>query len=140
MAVLKPESDRRSSRRIPLDELPEITGVKVQSQEVKGINASREGILIECSLRLPPGTATQLEILRTDGPRRVRGRVVRCEIMSVSADRIRYRIAIALSDRLDFIDDELKGLPGTPALVTDGVVVDTADVIELDTAMALNSW
>ena len=54
MAILKDESDRRTSRRRSLDEIPEVTAVKVQSEEVSVVNASRGGILIECGLRLPP--------------------------------------------------------------------------------------
>src|SRR5262245_35053405 len=104
MAILKGDDDRRVSRRTPIHKIPEIAGVKVQSEVVKGINASRQGILIECGLRMPPGTASQVEIVCHDGTRRIRGRVVRCEITSVMADKIKYRIAIALNSPLDFLD------------------------------------
>lgn len=148
MAVLKEHADRRRSRRRPLEEISDVTGVKVQSEEVKVVNASRGGILIECGLRLPPGTASQLEILRPNESLRVRGRVVRCEVTNVSGEKLRYRIAIAFSDRVDFIQEEAPdqanrqtGRPGAPTLVTDDstavLVVDAAD---LDPAFSLNSW
>jgi hypothetical protein len=136
-----------------LSELPEISGVRVQAQLVKGIDASREGLLIECDLRLPPGTASQIEILHKDGTRRVRGRVVRCEITSVLPDRIMYRVAIALSAPLDFIQDALikevdQAQEGDPEpmkqddseTVPDELLFQNSDAVEIDVAFSLNSW
>src|SRR5262245_47452379 len=107
MAILEGnDGDRRVSRRRPLNEIPEVMAVKVQSEKVQVVDASREGILIECSLRLTPGATSQLEILRVDGPLRVRGRVVRCEITGINGGKVQYRVAIAFNDQLDFISDE----------------------------------
>jgi hypothetical protein len=107
MAILDGnDRDRRMSRRRPLSEIPEVMAVKVQSEKVQVVDASREGILIECGLRLTPGATSQLEILRVDGPLRVRGRVVRCEIAGINGGKVQYRVAIAFNDQLDFIRDE----------------------------------
>jgi PilZ domain len=107
MAILEGNNrDRRMSRRRPLHEIPEVMAVKVQSEKVQVVDASREGILIECSLRLTPGATSQLEILRVDGPLRVRGRVVRCEITGINGGKVQYRVAIAFNEQLDFISDE----------------------------------
>jgi PilZ domain-containing protein len=157
VAILKKEADRRKSQRIPLSEIPEISGVKVQAQLVKGIDASREGILIECGLRLPPGTASQIEIVHRDGTRRVRGRVVRCEITAVLPDRIVYRVAIALYEPLDFIQDALikevdHAHEGEPEAIPEAIKDDSSeqipdelmfqngDAVEIDVAFSLNSW
>jgi hypothetical protein len=153
VAILNKEADRRKSQRIPLSEIPGISGVKVQAQLVKGIDASREGILIECGLRLPPGTASQIEIVHRDGTRRVRGRVVRCEITSVLPDRIVYRVAIALYEPLDFIQDafikevdqaqegELDATKkGGSEQVPDELLFQNGDPVEIDVAFSLNSW
>ena len=145
MAILKDESDRRTSRRRSLDEIPEVTAVKVQSEEVSVVNASRGGILIECGLRLPPGTASQLEIHKLDGPLRVRGRVLRCEVTRVSPERLYYRIAFAFSDHVDFItDDDFKGKakPAADAYATQPLSQDgraDLEVIDIE-SFALNSW
>src|SRR4029434_8803142 len=107
MAILDGnDRDRRMSRRRPLHEIPEVTAVKVQSEKVRVVDASREGILFECSLRLTPGATSQIEILRVDGPLRVRGRVVRCEITGINGGKVQYRVAIAFNDQLDFTPDE----------------------------------
>jgi hypothetical protein len=148
MEVLKDNSDRRASRRRSLDEIPDVTAVKVQSEEVAVVNASRGGILIECGLRLPPGTASQLEILKMDGPLRVRGRVVRCEVTRVSSERLYYRIAFAFSDNLDFISDEeftgtarFEEPTNSPTFtIQPPAVAGRADeVVELE-SFAANSW
>jgi hypothetical protein len=167
MAILGHSIDRRTSRRRPLHEIPEVTGVKVQSENVEVVDASREGILIECSLRLTPGTMSQLEILRVDGPLRVRGRVVRCEIKAISGDKVQYRVAIAFNQRLDFIEDtEPVEELGAPALAAEAAapvlaapeapgvsdvnevaeVTDATEVTEItemsesDSAFTLNGW
>ena len=146
MAILNHPSDRRVSRRRSLTEIPELLAVKVQSEEVAVVDVSRGGILIECGLRLPPGTGRQLELhTLLDGLLRVRGRVMRCEVTSVSRNRLLYRVAFAFSHNVDFITDE--GLLATqlehPAASAfpiqppgDGVQV---EVVELD-CFALNSW
>jgi hypothetical protein len=151
MGVLKHE-DRRASRRRSLDELPEVRAVKVQSEEVAVVNASRGGMLIECGIRLPPGTASQLEIHKMDGALRVRGRVVRCEVTRVSPERLHYRIAFAFSDRVDFIrDDEIVEAefeqpaaqpliiqPAAPAPAPARAEAEASDPDE--STFALNSW
>ena len=147
MAILN--DDRRASRRRGLDEIPEVMAVKVQSEEVAVVNASRGGMLIECSIRLPPGTASQLEILRMEGPLRVRGRVVRCEVTRVSSERLHYRIAFAFSDNVDFIrDEEFVGtarfeepaaLPTFTIQAPAGTVLADTGVAEPE-SFALNSW
>jgi hypothetical protein len=162
MAILEGnDRDRRTSRRRPLTEIPEVTAVKVQSEKVKVVDASREGILIECSLRLTPGATSQLEILRVDGPLRVRGRVVRCEITGINGGKVQYQVAIAFNDQLDFISDEPS--PDEPSLpaVAPGAApvvapvepatailqaspsVEEAEVVEVsdpDSAFLLNGW
>jgi hypothetical protein len=163
MAILEgDDQDRRTSRRRPLNEIPEVTAVKVQSEKVRVVDASREGILIECSLRLTPGATSQLEIIRVDGPLRVRGRVVRCEITGINGGKVQYRVAIAFNDQLDFISDEpAPDQPSLPAVASAAAHViapvepaatavlqvspsaDEAEVIEVsdsDSAFLLNGW
>jgi hypothetical protein len=162
MAILEGnDRDRRTSRRRPLNEIPDVTAVKVQSEKVQVVDASREGILIECSLRLTPGATSQLEILRVDGPLRVRGRVVRCEITGINGGKVQYRVAIAFNDQLDFIPDEpapeqpsltaavapveavvAPAEPATPVLQTSptGEEPEVIEVSDSDSAFLLNGW
>lgn len=162
MAILDSnDGDRRMSRRRPLNEIPEVMAVKVQSEKVQVVDASREGILIECSLRLTPGATSQLEFLRVDGPLRVRGRVVRCEITGINGGKVQYRVAIAFNDQLDFISDEPApeqpnlpavapavapvGDPAEPAAALQAASPSpeepkVAEVSDSDSAFLLNGW
>jgi hypothetical protein len=142
------------SRRRPLHEIPEVTAVKVQSEKVRVVDASREGILFECSLRLTPGATSQLEILRVDGPLRVRGRVVRCEITGINGGKVQYRAAIAFNEQLDFISDEpapeQPGLPAVAPVEPAATAVlqaspsaeepEVVEVSDPDSAFLLNGW
>ena len=105
-------------------------------------------MLIECGIRLPPGTASQLEITKVDGALRVRGRVVRCEVTRVSPERLHYRIAFAFTDRVDFIrDDEIIEAefeqPVSQTLLIQPTAASTrtdADNSDFESTFALNSW
>ena len=143
MEILNAKSNRRVSRRRSLDEIPELIAVKVQSEEVAVVNASRSGILIECGLRLPPGTAKQLEFHNLDGLLRVRGQVVRCEVSKVTSDRLIYRVAFAFNKEVDFINDEdsiarseLEKTTGHPFPIQ---TPEGIEIIEIE-GFALNSW
>lgn len=104
MGVLN--EDRRVSRRRTLQEVPTIIGVSVQSHAVQVINISTWGLLIRCSIRLPPGASYPLEIARTSGSHRTRARVVRCEVAEISSHGIGYCAALRLDRRLDFVDPD----------------------------------
>jgi hypothetical protein len=107
------------------------------------VNASRSGILIECGLRLPPGTAKQLEFHNLDGLLRVRGQVVRCEVSKVTRDRLIYRVAFAFNKEVDFINDEdsiatseLEKTSGHPFTIQ---TPEGIEILEIE-GFALNSW
>ena len=144
MAILNKDAERRSSRRRTLQEIPNVAGVSVQSQDVTVINASSGGILIECGLRLTPGTISQLEILRPDKSVRVRGRVLRCEVAGLSKEKLRYRIAIAFNTPVDFIDGDTAGESlkpdGSEPSQQESAAVFVVDASEFESALALNSW
>ena len=144
MDILNHKSNRRVSRRRSLEEIPELIAVKVQSEEVSVVNASRSGILIECGIRLPPGTAKQLEFHNLDGLLRVRGQVVRCEVTKVTRDRLIYRVAFAFSKEVDFISDEeliatAEQAAGQPFKIHTPAEGSTVEIIEVE-GFALNSW
>ena len=135
--------ERRSSRRRPLAEIPAITGVIVQAESVEVIDAAAGGLLIQSHLRLAPGTRTRLEIGRaTDDPLNVVGCVVRSEVAGIASGRIQYRSAIALEQRLDFIDHDPAGEVTTAPLAgnfADFIVCVDADRLESEDS-ALNRW
>lgn len=114
MAVLKngaedsaeSKSDRRRSRRRPLHDVPSLLGVSLKSQAVEVIDVSAGGLLIQSGCRMLPGEASQVDILHVDGPRRVRGRVVRSEVAALSQRGLKYRTAIMFESSLECVDGE----------------------------------
>lgn len=103
------ESERRTSLRRPLSDVPLISEVKVKARQAQVVNISSGGLLIEVSLRLLPGTHTQLEIIRQHGPLNISGRIVRSEVSGISQGALQYYVAIAFDRPLDFIDPKTAG-------------------------------
>jgi hypothetical protein len=133
VGILKPIEERRARSRIPIALLPNLGTVKIAAETVAVINASTDGLLIESSRRLRPGTEKAVEFLRGDERLRMRGRVVRCELKSLSSAGPVYHAAIALSASID--------LAAAQGLDDSGFGVDDLAVEEAaDPAYALNSW
>lgn len=137
MNVPTGQAERRSARRRSLDEVPHVAGVKVSSEKVDVVNASRGGILVQGALRLNPGTDSLVEVLSTRAPVRVRGRVVRCEVIGLSATGARYRVALAFNSPLDVFDSE-EPAPKPCHLCSFGI--DGLELDEPDPSLAGNRW
>ena len=81
MAVLNPDEERRTARRRPLHEIPQVAAVKVSSEVVDVINASANGLLVEGNFPVRPGMSSYIDIIESGGASvRVSGFVVRCQI------------------------------------------------------------
>ncbi len=147
MAILIPghnEEERRESPRISAGAIRDLRSVKVQSELVNVINASRRGLLVECGFRLLPGAGCSIDVLLERGRSRVRGRVVRSEIASVARERLVYRVAFELHTPLEFLEELYENVDSSaqdelitlPALE----LVTFVQNHELETALALNAW
>src|SRR5687767_7686211 len=100
MAVLN-QADRRASQRRSLDEIPNVSGVRIASEEVKVIDASAGGLLVEGGFALRPGVSSRVEVLGANGESFwVAGSVVRCHVAALGPQGLRYRIAIAFEKLL----------------------------------------
>jgi hypothetical protein len=98
-------ADRRTARRRPLDEIPQISEVKMLSQPVKVVNVSRTGLLMKSTSRLIPGRQTRL---RFEGPSLstwVPSRIARCEVGSLEGGKIVYIVGVVFDSPLAFVDD-----------------------------------
>jgi hypothetical protein len=74
--------------------------------------------------RLVPGESSQLEIRIVDGPVRVRGQVVRSELVQTSDGSIQYRIAVAF-------DTPVASLKARQPTKDDGMTFATAATLSL---------
>jgi hypothetical protein len=136
VAVLNPDEERRTARRRPLHEIPQVAAVKVASEVVDVINASANGLLVEGNFPVRPGMSSYIDIIESGGTSvRVSGFVVRCQIASLGPNKPRYRFAIAFDREVPMMDAE----PSAEREVRFGFVIDDADVA-VDEASSLNNW
>lgn len=70
------------------------------------VDASAGGVLIETSHRLLPGMPLDIHLQHTNGTSTVRGRVLRCGIVHLTASFVRYRGAIVFEQRLSWLLEE----------------------------------
>lgn len=86
---------RRAVRRAPgLDE--PISRVRIRAgRELRVIDISSAGALVEGDTRLLPGTHTDIHIVTPDGRVLVRSRIVRAYVSHISRDRLLYHGALA---------------------------------------------
>ena len=107
--------DRRRALRRRRGELPWLSSVQLPwGAEVKVLDISASGVLLESSLRLVVGSTLDLQLVGQDGLLRVPAKMVRSEISGVDGFGVRYRAAAA------FVRDlQIPGLlAGTPAPAT----------------------
>ena len=142
MGVLSKPSERRTSARRPLHEVPQIVEVKLFSERVKVIDISRGGLLMACHVRLLPSRETRLKVVGTDQSLWVPSRIVRCQVTSVSKERVVYLTAVRFTTPLPWLEDDpeldsrleaMAANPDAPA-GTDGLD------IEVNPAFLLNNW
>jgi len=64
------------------------------------VDASAGGVLIETPHRLLPGMPLDIHLQHANGISTVRGRVLRCGVVHLTASSVRYRGAIVFEQRL----------------------------------------
>ena len=93
--------ERRRARRRPTGELPWLSAVQLPwGTEVKVLDISNSGVLLESPLRLVVGSTLDLQLVGQDGQVRVAARMVRSEIAGVDGFGVRYRAAAAFAREL----------------------------------------
>ena len=92
---MMPPSDRRRARRLNSEELPdELFGRIRPGHQIRIVNASSFGVLIESSRRLLPGTNVELHLELREIRHQTRTRVVRCQVGCVMAHALIFRGAL----------------------------------------------
>jgi len=72
------------------------------------VDASAGGVLIETSHRLLPGMPLDIHLQRANDTFTVRGRVLRCGVVHLTASSVRYRGAIVFEERLSWLLEEVE--------------------------------
>lgn len=107
--------EARVDQRFPASAVPSITGLRLSSGDaVELVNISRSGILVEGRTRLVPATRLTMIVEGSFTPKQIEGRVVRCQVSSISDGELRYQSGIEFQTRLQANPTEIGGGPAEP--------------------------
>ena len=100
------KKSRRRSERLEVSE--EVKGRIKPTMEVRILNISQHGMLLESPCGLPPKGVCELTIEAPSGPRVIKARVARCRAQMVKQDD--GNVAIRFHTGLDFPEELAEGL------------------------------
>ncbi len=98
--------ERRRSQRF--DVTKEVRGRIKPTMEVRILNISKHGMLIESPCGLPPAGMCELTVEAPSGPRVIRAKVARCRAQMVKKDD--GKVAIRFHAGLEFPENLAEGL------------------------------
>jgi len=123
---------RRRAHRWPVEDIQWLTGVHtLWGLNLRLLNISTSGALVESSSKLMPDSATELQLCGTRANTVVPVRVVRSEVSDVTSLGVRYRAALAFGRRFDLVPDRPKSQASslaTPKALADLLVKVASEV------------
>jgi hypothetical protein len=95
--------EKRGSPRRPASAMPSIESVRISPHRAEAvlINISGRGVLVECGMRLQPGTRVTVLFSGSFTPSSVPSRVARSVVSGMAAEGIRYQVGIAFNQPID---------------------------------------
>lgn len=132
---------RRFARR-PASDVPDLKARLVAGSDVRLVNVSRRGVLLETDARLMPNSAVTLRFVTDAASVVLKGRVVRSSIAVLSKATLVYRTAVEFDQDISLVDPRLwdepvapiETLPGTD--VAANAVADTEANTEAEQTLA----
>lgn len=101
---IKNHDDRRASPRLPPSAIPSLKGVKlVAGPEVRLVNISRGGALIESEARLSPGSNLCLRLVTAESVYLLKGQVLRSKVASLTGGSPRYQSAVSFIEEFSIL-------------------------------------
>ena len=82
------------------------------------VDVSAGGVLIETSQRLLPGMPLEIHLERNKGISTMRGRVLRCGVVRLTAHSVSYRSAIGFDQHLPWLIEDVE--TGSSFTTTEG--------------------
>lgn len=112
----RPEPDdsgenRRQSPRRPASAIPNLTARLFAGSDVRLVDVSRRGVLIETDARLLPNSPISIKFVTTDTTVVLKGSVVRSSVNIVSDKGVVYRTAVAFEEDIALCDESLWAEP-----------------------------
>jgi PilZ domain len=99
------DDDRRANPRLDATKLGPVVARLIGGSEVRLIDFSRHGVLVESDVRLQIGAKASIKITTTDGALVVRGSVVRSRVSGVVGSNLTYHTALALEEDLAKLEE-----------------------------------
>ena len=95
--------EKRGSPRRPAAAIPSIESVRISPHRAEAvlINISGRGVLVECGMRLQPGTRVTVLFSGSFTPSSVPSRVARSVVSGMAAEGIRYQVGIAFNQPIE---------------------------------------
>jgi hypothetical protein len=111
----KAKADRRRFPRKKPDECPWLIEARLRSgTEVRVIDISNGGVLLEAGSQILPGARVELFLVAAGQRWLVKGRIVRCHVAAIAPERgVRYRAALAFNEPVSILVELSEKLPST---------------------------
>jgi hypothetical protein len=100
-------SERRTSPRRPASSVPNLKARLLAGAEVRLVDISRRGVLLETDTRLLPGSPIRIKFVADDANLVLKGCVVRSSVNVVSGEGLVYRTAVAFDEDIALCDASL---------------------------------
>ena len=100
--------NRRSSVRLPAEKLPQLKARLVAGPDVRLVDVSRRGILLETDTRLLPGCPIRVRFVTDDATLILKGRVIRSSVAMVSGEGMVYRTGVSFDEDISVCDEALR--------------------------------
>jgi hypothetical protein len=101
--------------RYPATAFPSITSVRLSPGDaVDLVNISKSGVLVEGRTRFVPGTRVTVIFDGGFAPAQSKGKVVRCQVSSISGGTLRYQSGIQFEKKLEHLDPQKPPLHRDP--------------------------
>lgn len=114
-------AERRTSPRVPASAVPHLKARLLAGPDVRLVDLSRRGVLLETQTRLLPGSPVRLKFVADDATLVLKGAVVRSSVCTFGEQGLIYRTAVAFDEDIAICDESLwtsppAGASAEPAL------------------------
>jgi hypothetical protein len=138
-------ADATIDPRFPASAFPTITSVRLSPGDVvELVNMSKSGVLVEGRTRFVPGTRVTVIFDGGFVPANARGKVVRCQVSSISGGALRYQSGIQFEKKFDALEPQVPAAaPAEPTAAAKPGKAAVARAAEPATAgpkRAVNRW
>jgi hypothetical protein len=91
--------------RLPAERLPHLKARLVAGPDVRLVDISRRGILLETDTRLLPGCPIRVKFVTDDATLILKGRVIRSSVAVVSGEGLVYRTGVSFDEDISVCDE-----------------------------------